>query len=304
MSEMEKAFLEQLRKNTLMLQVGCRCSGKTVWASSLLRYLMTEDNQFGEFHLVLPTYESGQTGGTFDWLDELPAKVKSRIVIYCEFSTLIVERIIEASSKDDVHRFLYCDDATSETQLFSNDAVLKAVATKARHYRISILLCFHFLKKQLSTLLRNQCEWIFLHRVTDGTLCEHIHEEAMSMFVSKTDFMLTLRNEMVKDFPSIVLWRDRGKLSCDGMDWTIIKRHRNKILKKSNNTSNTTATDASSKPKQTRVVQIDECHTGSEPGGSDEQFPVPKDTSNKGSLSSPFAKLTRRPRTNRRTKRI
>jgi len=230
---LETEFLKSLENNTLILQVGCRMSGKTTFACCLLRHLMTSPkNPYDEYHLVLPTYGTGQRGGTFDWLDKLSQKQRSKITIYCEFSLCIIDQLI-ADSDGKKNRFLYLDDATSESQLFSNESNLKALSTKARHYHITSFLCFHFLKRTVSTQLRNSAEWLIIHRATDARLLEGIWEESASLFWNKDHFMSLCRDEMIKDYPSLIIWRDKGKIDCgNGMDWKIQTEHRNKIIHK------------------------------------------------------------------------
>jgi len=199
---------------------------------------MTESSFYDEYHLVLPTYDTGQTGGTFDWLEKLSAKQKAKITIYCEFSLVIIDQLI-ADSDGKKNRFLYLDDATSEAQLFSNESNLKALSTKARHYRITSFLCFHFLKRTVSTQLRNSAEWLIMHRATDAKLLEGCWEESASLFWDKDTFMSMCREEMSKDFPSLIIWRDKGKIDCgNGMDWKIQISHRNKVLNESISKSN------------------------------------------------------------------
>ena len=43
-NSLEKEFVNALKKNTMLIQVGCRHSGKTTWAMSLLAFLLMEDN--------------------------------------------------------------------------------------------------------------------------------------------------------------------------------------------------------------------------------------------------------------------
>lgn len=293
---LEKEFLESLQKNTMCVQVGCRHSGKTTWACSLLRYLMLQDNFFGEFHLILPTYESGQTGGTFDWIDDLPLKVRQRITIYCEFSMVIVNQLIDQS--DGVtNRFLYVDDATSETVLFSNDVALKAVSSKARHYKITTFLCFHFLKKTLSTQLRNSAEWIILHRATDAKLLEGIWEECASLFFDKNVFMGMCREEMSKDYPSVILWRDKGQIDVGhGMDWHIQITHRDKVLKEGRNKKKHNSNGKADN------VQTSKCEADSESGGLERS--LQQDKGDQMSFSGSVARLAKRKKPNRVIARI
>jgi hypothetical protein len=188
-----------------------------------------KDDFYHEFHLVLPTY-SNQANNTFGWIDKLPDKKKKKIVIYEDFSLIIIERLIEESDGKK-NRFFYVDDATSETQLHSNDELIKSLTSKARHFKITTLLCFHFLKLR-NALLRNSAEWLFLHRTTDAKLIEGVYEESASLYHDKNTFLEEVRTEMAKDFPCMCVWRDRGYIDFGNpMEWTFNK-YRDKILSK------------------------------------------------------------------------
>jgi hypothetical protein len=228
-ASLEKEFLDTLKKNTLILQIGNRHSGKTTWACCLLYHLIAHDDFYQEFHLVLPTY-SNQAGGTFDWIDRLPEKRKKKVTIYEDFSLVIIDQLIEQSDGKK-NRFFYVDDATSETQLHSNDETIKSLTSKARHFKITTLLCFHFLKLR-NALLRNSAEWLFLHRTTDAKLIEGVYEESASLYHDKNTFYTNVREEMAKDFPCMAVWRDRGWIDFGNpMDWSFNK-YRDKVLGK------------------------------------------------------------------------
>lgn len=229
---LEKDFIESLHKNTMMIQVGCRHSGKTTWAMCLLAFLLLDDGFYDEFHLVLPTYASGQTGGTFDFLDRLPTKIQKKIIIYCDFSLVIVERLIEESNGKK-NRFLYIDDATAEQELFSTSEIMRSLSSKARHYKITTMICLHFMKLR-NTLLRCSAEWLIIHRMTDYKVLENIYDESASLFWDKKQFIEMCRDEMLKDYPSILIWRDKGRIDCgNGMDYTFQNKYRDKVLNKS-----------------------------------------------------------------------
>jgi hypothetical protein len=253
-NSLEKEFLQSLKKNTMMIQVGCRHSGKTTWAMSLLAFLLQEDNFYHEFHLVLPTYSTGQTGGTFDWLDRLPEKLKKKITIYCDFSLVIVERLIEESDGK-TNRFFYVDDATAEQELFSQSDIMRSLSSKARHYKITTMICLHFMKLR-NTLLRCSAEWLIIHRMTDNKVLENIYDESASLFWDKKQFIGMCRDEMLKDYPSILIWRDKGLIDCgNGMDYSFQNKYRDKVLNKV-----IVATNNGSK-KQVNTLQTVKCDT-------------------------------------------
>jgi hypothetical protein len=230
-NSLEAEFLKSLKKNSLLIQVGCRASGKTTWAMSFLAHLINDDDFFQEFHLVLPTYESGQTGGTFDWIDRLPPSKARKITIYCDFSLVIVEKLIDESDGK-TNRFLYVDDATAEQDLFSQSELMRSLSTKARHYKISTLICVHFMKLR-NVLLRCSAEWLIIHRMTDYKVLEGIFEESASLFWDKKLFIELCREEMAKDYPSILIWRDKGLIDCgNGMNYSFQKKYRDKVLNK------------------------------------------------------------------------
>jgi hypothetical protein len=233
---LEGNFLNNLREHFLALQVGTKHSGKTVFSCCLLRHLLLKDNFYDEFHLVLPSY-SNQAKGTFDWLDKLPPKAKNKIIIYEAFSMVIIDNLID-SSNGKTNRFLYVDDATSEQSFFQNSEQLKALSTRCRHLKISCLLCFHYLRRSLTPQLRNSCEFLILHRCCDEKLLTNVWEETISLFMTKEEFLSICKEEMIKDFPCIVIWKDKVKIDTEAMMWNIQKIHRPHIIKVKSTSSN------------------------------------------------------------------
>ena len=276
---LEKNFMESLKKNTILIQVGCRHSGKTTWSCCLLRELMLADDFYDEYHFVLPTYDTGQQGGTFDWIKKLPKNITKKITIYCEFSLGIVDKLIEESDGKK-NRFFYLDDATAETSLFSNESALKSLSTKARHYKITTLFCFHFLKRTVSTQLRNSAEWIIMHRATDSKLLEGIWEECASLFHDKDTFMEMCRDKMSDEFPCVVIWRDKGRIDAEnGMNWSFQNKHRDIVLNKHIKSNEPT------RRSKKAVCQIDAANPDTEHRGS--EFEVPASPRNKAFISQP-----------------
>jgi hypothetical protein len=288
---LEKEFLESLKRNTMCIQVGCRHSGKTTWIQALLRHLVLEDNFYKEFHLVLPTYESGQTGGTFDWIDRLPKKQQAKLTIYCDFSLVIIDKLIEESDGE-TSRLLYIDDATAEQELFSTSDLMRSLSSKARHYKITTFICLHFMKLR-NTLLRCSAEWLIIHRMTDYKVLENIYDESASLFWDKKEFIRLCREEMMKDYPSILIWRDKGRIDCGhGMDYSFEKKHRDNVLNKGiKNVS-----------KQKDTIQTK--RSGSDPAFGEPELEVSEDEGKKNRICGRSTKLIRNKKPNPRVIRI
>jgi hypothetical protein len=258
---LEKEFIESLKRNTFNIQCGCRFSGKTTWMQALLYHLVTEDNFYKEFHLVLPTYDTGQTGSTFDWIGRLPKSKKDKITIYCDFSLIIVDRLIEESDGK-TNRLLYIDDATAEQELFSQSDIMRSLSTKARHYKITTFVCLHFMKLR-NTLMRNSAEFLILHRMTDYKVLENIYTESASLFWDKNEFMAICRQEMEKEYPCVIIWRDKGRIDVGhGMDYSFEKKHRDYVLNK-----NIKRSDVKVKKD---TIQTKQCKTSATPRGPGE----------------------------------
>ena len=114
---------------------------------------------------------------------------------------------------------------------WGRDKQLKALSTKCRHFKITSFWTFHFLKRTVTPQLRNSAEFVFLHRCPDETLLRQLHEEALSLWVKRDDFLDVCRDVMMEDYPCMVLHRDKALIDVKGQEWLFIKKQKDLILK-------------------------------------------------------------------------
>jgi hypothetical protein len=229
--ELSKPFIKELApKHAVIVQCGVRYSGKSLWSCALLRYLMTNTKIYDEYHLVIPTWKF-QAKGTFKWIESLDKSISSKITIYEDFSLNVVSNLLTKGRRDSRHRYLYLDDATSFSELFSQSEVLKDLITKARHYKITTHIITHHLKAVMIPLLRSNVSYYILHRNVNAKFLEGIYEENLSLFFERKDWIDLCRREMRKDYPALAIDRDRQRIDCNAMDWDFIKTQRDILLK-------------------------------------------------------------------------
>lgn len=277
-TDLEKPFLEEFNKGGVYLQCGVRYSGKSLFASSLIRHLLVTD-QFDRYELVIPTY-SFQAKDTYAWVEQLDKKIQDKITVYESFSLQIVEDIMRQARKDDKRTFYYMDDATSIGELFSlYSTEFKDLTTKARHYRTVLWLAIHHVKGVLTPQIRSSISFYCVHRLPDSSLLETIWQENLSLFYEKKDWLQMCREEMKKDFPLIVIHRDKaGGVDNTGMDWKFIAKQRLLILKSMDSSiakKNTKKKNVGKSKVRSSTVQDDGAEQKSKPFGV--QPPVEED---------------------------
>lgn len=241
----ERRFFDEIcKKNGVVVQIGVRYSGKTLWFCSALSYFIKNDC-FESYHLVLPSYRF-QRDNTYKFLELLPKDKGDRITIYEDFGVEIVELLLKNRKKNGNTLFLI-DDATNFNELFYTNENVKKLITLARHLSISTWLVSHTLLKTLSPQIRANISYIVLHRVSNMNLLSSFHEEILSMFIDKKDFLDFLKRELrANDFYALVIDKDRSQIShINSMEWDRIKKERlyiqninNNNITKKNNESN------------------------------------------------------------------
>jgi hypothetical protein len=129
--------------------------------------------------------------------------------------------------------------------------------------------------------------------MTDYKVLENIYDESASLFWDKKEFIRLCREEMMKDYPSILIWRDKGRIDCGhGMDYSFEKKHRDNVLNKGiKNVS-----------KQKDTIQTK--RSGSDPAFGEPELEVSEDEGKKNRICGRSTKLIRNKKPNPRVIRI
>jgi hypothetical protein len=227
----DEFFNEIKNKHTLMCSVGVKHSGKTLLMGSIFRYLI-ENNFYDKFHLVASNFQNEQKGSYEAMFKNIPDKKLKNITVYEKYSDQILENIL----KDTKHRKLILfDDASSTTDLFKNGELLKKLTFESRHkFNCSIWFVVHSIKGILSTWLRSNVEFWFIHRITNINLYKALWEEFLSIQIPKfKDFQKFIKDEFLNssEFPSLLFWSDKQKIDIDIFLWSKVHFGKKFILK-------------------------------------------------------------------------
>ena len=231
--DISKTFIDEIsNKNSVVIQVGSRHTGKTLFSMSILSYCI-KNKLFDSYHLVIPTYRY-QRYNTFQWIDDLNDKDQDKITIYESFGLFIVEDLIKNRKKNGNTLFMI-DDATSFMELFSQNKSLRKLIVESRHLRVTTWLISHSLKSTINPLIRSNTAYYLLHKQSNASFLGSLWEENLSLFVDKKIFMNMCKDKMLSDgYVCIVIDSDRSLLDCNAMKWDFIDKERSLILKSNN----------------------------------------------------------------------
>lgn len=165
-----------IHKDTFILFVGKRGSGKTNWARAFLDRMPDRDN--GIFIVM-----AGSPNVRKDW-----SKYIHRLYIV-EPSVRYLEKLrdnqlklVEKYNKNnmsfpsELHVTLILDDIAASSDIMKSP-ILAWFASNGRHIELRILLLLQHLTKQCPTEIRSQAEIVFIHATGNRRMIASIHDE-------------------------------------------------------------------------------------------------------------------------------
>lgn len=228
--DISETFIGEIsNKNSVVVEVGSRHTGKTLFAMSILSHCL-KNELFDSYHLVLPTYQY-QRYNTFRWIEELTDKQQNKITIYESFGLFIIDDLINNRQKNGNTLFMV-DDATSFLELFQSNKSLRKLITESRHLSVSTWLISHSLRSTINPLIRSNTSYYLLHKQSNANFLSGLWEENISLFLDKKEFMAMCKDRMLNDsYVCIVIDSDRSVVDCNAMDWGFVKKERDLLLK-------------------------------------------------------------------------
>ena len=139
-------------KDKLILVCGKRNTGKTFYTSWLLKKYKDQ------FDLILVISPTAKFGNDWDFIND--KFVKS------EYNEELVKHLIKKNSEYiqnglKKHILIILDDVTGEIDT-QNDKLFKLLATRGRHYHISVILIAQHVKSLASPVIRDNLDYIFI----------------------------------------------------------------------------------------------------------------------------------------------
>ena len=169
----EEEFLND-NECRVTLSMGCKGSFKT---TMMLNYIKCMYNKYFEFHLILPCYRYASNGEQYKFLQDLP-----NVFIYDKFDELVTMKIYKIAQKyKDKKIFFAIDDGTSAGKDMMKDETLLEIITTSRHLKLNLWMCLHAAKRVMSTAIRANVDYLFVHKIQNSLIFECIYEEYVSM---------------------------------------------------------------------------------------------------------------------------
>lgn len=157
----------------VILSMGCKGSYKT---TLMLNYIKAKYRDFHEFHLILPCYRYASDGEQYKFLD-LP-----NVHVYSGYDEMVTKKVFDQAHKlKDKKIFYGIDDATSSGKDMMKDQTLLEIITTSRHLKLNLWMCLHAAKKIMSTAMRANIDYLFVHKMQNAKVFETIFEEFTSM---------------------------------------------------------------------------------------------------------------------------
>jgi len=154
--DLEEFDPEDMPKFCSIVACGSRISGKGILTRDL-SFKFFKNNVQTAF-LFSPTSQFATSQ-----MDFIPSYFK-----YNEFDPDVVERIlsrqeylIKNDPKGNYHTLLIVDDiiATMDTKA---QKTLQKIFVAGRHFQISIIVCFQYVKREFDKIMRSNCDYIFI----------------------------------------------------------------------------------------------------------------------------------------------
>ena len=214
----EDNFLKELGNGVFVCAIGAKRSGKTYMLTKYLMYAI-KNNMFEEYHLVLPQFKGNERSHAYDFL-----KTCKNVFVYNKYHEIIAKKILKLMYKK--HIMFAVDDATG--QFYNNiDPTLIELATCNEHQKAcTIYICVHSAKKCLCPMIRQQCNFLILYRLSNRKLLYDIWEEFFSMdyYDFKEFYMLYREHVIENDDKNAIIYSLNRNNEMNGItDWNLLK---------------------------------------------------------------------------------
>lgn len=198
---MEKAFIQSVLKNRVILSLGTKGSGKTYLMLNYLRYSLTH-GLYDMYILVLPAYVIEQQD-SYKFLKEF--EQEKNVYIFDHYDEFITAQFLkdQENPKKEKLKTLYIIDDASGENIWNIDPHLKSLITVIRHLETTLWLLVHATSRILAPFLRSNTDILLLCKVTSYKLMENIYDE----FLSLTPQYYGKKNQFISDF--IELHKDK-----------------------------------------------------------------------------------------------
>ena len=142
-----------LKENAFICIASKRMSGKTVMIRNLLMYLL---NKF-EYRFIVLFSDTGKYNGDYDFLKHKDMiydsdKLESKIPII-----LKMQRKRNKKLKKKIHGLIILDDV----KLYNTSKSLCDLASKGRHYKLTVITSVQFPKTLISPAIRSNIDYLF-----------------------------------------------------------------------------------------------------------------------------------------------
>lgn len=211
-NNLEQYFLDDVVQGRNIITCGTIGSGKSYNLVHYLYYSL-KNNQYEEYHLVIPQFKSEQND-SYSFLTDY----KDRVFIYKDYHELIIDKVDTLRYKKKV--FFVIDDATGEVD-FMQKKLIKMMTTCRHGKGITTWLLGH-IGKFMRPAIREVTSFIFITNILGEKMMKNIYEEFLSMYYKHRNgnidnFFEDYRNMKEEyDYPQMVLCRKmNGDIDID-----------------------------------------------------------------------------------------
>lgn len=164
-------------QSRIIISCGVKQSSKTFNLLSYLHccFIM---KRYKHYHLVLPNFGHEADDDQYKFMNNYSKD--NKISIYNKYSPLVIKKVVGKQNREPT--LFVIDDATSQGGDISNSHAFQRLLTESRHLNITVYIIVHSLKKVLSPLLRANCDYLMLFRVTNINLLKTFYEEMLGLY--------------------------------------------------------------------------------------------------------------------------
>jgi hypothetical protein len=173
--DIEKHFLEEMNNHRVMLVCGAKGGGKSFFVVSFLNYAL-QNNVYEEYYLVIPAYKN-EAHGQYKFLKD--QEKKKNVFIFNKYSPEVSEYVWNKVESGKKSCLFLIEDSTGflNSHSSSKDPKLKLITTTTRHIKCGLILVSHATKSILTPVIRANCDFLLLFKITNRNVSESIYEE-------------------------------------------------------------------------------------------------------------------------------